>query len=68
MEEAIISVLKRLKKEKKYIALHLHPAVGHSIIEREGNILRINDGREGKWEGVSESFYDEMVKQFDSRK
>jgi hypothetical protein len=68
MEEQILNTLKKLKKEKKYIALQLHPASGHTTIEQEGNILRINEGRDGKFEGISESFYDEMVKRFDSRK
>jgi hypothetical protein len=67
MEEQILNTLKKLKKEKRYIALQLHPAPGHTTIEREGNTLRINEGRDGKFEGVSESFYDEMVNRFDSR-
>jgi hypothetical protein len=67
MEETILTVLKKLKREKRYIALQLHPASGHTTIEREGNTLRINEGRDGKFEGVSESFYDEMVNRFDSR-
>ena len=67
MEEKILDSLKKLKREKKYIALQLHPAIGHTTIEKEGNILRINEGRDGKFEGVSESFYDEMVNRFDSR-
>jgi len=67
MEEKILNTLKKLKREKRYIALQLHPAIGHTTIEREGNRLRINEGRDGTFEGVSESFYDEIVDQFDSR-
>lgn len=67
MEQEIIQRLKSLKQNKKYIALSLHPAVGNSTIDKEGNRLFINEGRDGKWEGVSEAFYDEMVNKFDSR-
>lgn len=64
----IESKLKQLKRNKKYIALSLHPPIGHSTIQREDNRMFINEGRDGKWDGISEQFYDEMVKQFDSRK
>jgi len=64
----IESKLKQLKRNKKYIALSLYPAIGHSTIQREDNRMFINEGRDGKWDGISEQFYDEMVKQFDSRK
>jgi len=67
MEQEIVQRLKSLKRNKKYIALSLHPAVGNSMIDKEGNRLFINEGRDGKWEGVSEAFYDEMVNKFDSR-
>ena len=65
--QEIIQTLKKLKRNKKYIALQLHPAVGNSTISREDNRLLINEGRDGKWDGVSEAFYDEMVAKFDSR-
>lgn len=67
MEQEIVQRLKSLKRNKKYIALSLHPAVGNSTIDRENNRLFINEGRDGKWERVSEAFYDEMVNKFDSR-
>lgn len=67
MEQEIIQRLKSLKRNKKYIALSLHPAVGNSTIDKENNRLFINEGRDGKWERVSEAFYDEMVNKFDSR-
>lgn len=67
MEQEIVQRLKSLKRNKKYIALSLHPAVGNSTIDKEDNRLFINEGRDGKWEGVSEAFYDEMVNKFDSR-
>jgi hypothetical protein len=67
MQQEIIKTLTSLKKNKQYIALSLHPAIGNSTISKEDNRLFINEGRGGKWEGVSESFYDEMVAKFDSR-
>lgn len=67
MQQEIIKTLTGLKKNKKYIALSLHPAIGNSTISKEDNRLFINEGRDGKWEGLSESFYDEMVAKFDSR-
>lgn len=67
MQQEIVKTLTGLKKSKKWIALSLHPAIGNSTITTEDNRLFINEGRDGKWEGVSESFYDEMVRKFDSR-
>ncbi len=67
MEDQIIAKLKELKKSKKYTALSLHPPAGDKTIRREGNIMFINEGRDGKWDGVSEAFYDRMVDQYDSR-
>jgi hypothetical protein len=67
MQQEIIKTLTSLKKNKQYIALSLHPAIGNSTISKEDNRLFINEGRGGKWEGVSERFYDEMVAKFDSR-
>lgn len=67
MEQEIIQKLKSLKKNKKYIALSLHPAVGNSTISRDDNRLFINEGRDGKWDGIAEAFYDEIVNKFDSR-
>jgi hypothetical protein len=59
--------LKEMKKQKRYIALQLHPAIGDTIIRREGNRMFINEGRDGKWEDIGESFYDGMVSVYDSR-
>jgi hypothetical protein len=67
LTQEITQKLKSLKRNKKYIALSLHPAVGNSVISKEDNRLFINEGRDGKWDGVSEAFYDEMVDKFDSR-
>jgi len=64
----IESKLKQLKRNKKYIALSLWPPIGQSTIQSEDNRMFINEGRDGKWEGISEQFYDEMVNKFDSRK
>jgi len=63
----IEKLLKKLKREKKYIALSLHPGIGNSTIQREGNRMFINEGRNGTFEDVQESFYDDMVVKFDSR-
>ena len=67
MEQEIESQLERMKQEGKYIALSLHPAFGKSTITREGNRMMVNEGRDGKYEEVSESFYDSMVVKYDSR-
>jgi len=68
METLILNTLKSLKRKKKYLTLQLYPAIGSTTIQREGNRLFINHGRDGKFEDVSESFYDEMVVKFDSRR
>lgn len=59
--------LKQMKRNKKYIALSLHPAIGNTTIRSEGNRMFINEGRDGKWENIDEIFYDNMVKKYDSR-
>lgn len=59
--------LKELKKRKAYIALSLRPPTLSTTIEKEGNTLYINEGRDGKWEDISEAFYDDMVDLYDSR-
>jgi hypothetical protein len=68
MNQEIESQLKKRKREKKYTALSLFPPIGATTIQKDGNRMYINEGREGKFEDVSESFYDEMVKKYDSRK
>lgn len=67
MESQIIQKLTKMKKDKKYTALSLHPPFGSTVIQRENNRLFINEGRDGKYEGVSELFYDSLVDKFDSR-
>lgn len=59
--------LEELSQEGKYIALSLYPRIGNSTIERFGNRMFVNEGREGKWEEISEAFYDLMVSRYDSR-
>ena len=68
MTQEIESQLKKMKREKKYTALSLCPPTGATTIQPEGNRMYINEGRDGKFENVSESFYDAMVKKYDSRK
>lgn len=67
MEQEIESQLEKMKQEGKYIALSLFPAIGSSTINREGNRMFVNEGRDGKFGDVSESFYDAMVSKYDSR-
>jgi hypothetical protein len=66
-EMEIALKLKEMKKKKRYIALQLHPPIGDSTIRREGNRMFINEGRDGKWEDVRESFFNNMVNVYDSR-
>jgi hypothetical protein len=67
MEQEIKNKLAELKRNKKYIALSLHPEMGSTTIQKENNRLFINEGRDGKWSGISEEFYDNMVQKYDSR-
>lgn len=66
-ETQIQQILKKMKSEKKYIALSLNPAIGNTIITAEDNRMFINEGRHGQFENVSEAFYDSMVLKYDSR-
>lgn len=66
-EMEIALKLKELKKQNKYIALSLYPPLGDTTIRKENNRMFINEGRDGKWEDVSEAFYDGMVNIYDSR-
>ena len=59
--------LQEMKDANQYVALQLWPSSGNTTIEPYGNELRINEGRDGKWPGVAEWFYDSMVQKFDSR-
>jgi hypothetical protein len=59
--------LEKLEENGGWIELSLRPPIGSKIIEDEGNRMYINEGRLGKFENVSEKFYDEMVVLFDSR-
>lgn len=67
-EIAILKQLNKMKRDGEYIALSLYPPLSDTIIREEGNRMFINEGRKGKFEDVSEKFYDLMVKRFDSRK
>jgi hypothetical protein len=66
-EMEIALKLKEMKKKKRYIALSLFPPSNNTTIQKENNIMFINEGRDGKWEDVRESFYDSMVNVYDSR-
>jgi hypothetical protein len=66
-EFEILLKLKQLKQNKKYIALSLYPPIGNSTIQKENNRMFINEGRDGKWQDISESFYDSIAEIYDSR-
>lgn len=66
-EIAILKQLNKMKRNGEYIALSLHPPLADTTIRPEGNRMFINEGRKGKFDEVSEKFYDLMVKRFDSR-
>lgn len=64
----IENTLKDLQEQRKYIALSLRPPIGDTTIQKEAvNRMFINKGRQGTFKNVSEAFYDEMVKKYDSR-
>ena len=65
--QQIIDKLENLLTDQKYIALSLYPAIGETTIKPKGNRLFINEGREGKFEGIDEKFYHELVFLYDSR-
>jgi hypothetical protein len=67
IESQIMNVLQKMKREKRYIALSLWPPSDNSIIKPQGNRMYINEGRDGKFEEVSEAFYDSVVERYDSR-
>ena len=66
-EKAVKAQLASLRSQKKWIGLSLRPAIGSTIITEENNRLFINEGRDGEFENISESFYDSMVLKYDSR-
>lgn len=59
--------LRNLKAQRRYIAMSLWPPSGHTTIQPEGNTMYVNEGRDGKFFGVSEAFYDRMAALYDSR-
>ena len=69
MFEELEKQLKTLKRKGKRIELQLHPALGNSTISKDReNRAFINEGRDGKYEAISESEYDALVSKYDSRK
>lgn len=60
--DIIRDTLEYLSAEQRPIKLTLRPPAWTNIIEPEDNIMEINDGEDGVFEGIPESFYDEMVK------
>lgn len=65
--QKIIDTLDLLKEENKYIALSLHPESGRNFQNSKNNTFLINEGRDGKFENVTEEFYDSIVYKYDSR-
>ena len=69
MKEELEKVLKALKRSGKRIELQLYPSLGNTTISKKReNRVFINDGRDGSYEFISESEYDELVRKYDSRK
>jgi hypothetical protein len=71
-EMEIVLKLRELVKQGKRIELKLYPGIGNTTIDSRFpaepvNRLFINEGRDGKWEGVSEQTYDQLVSIYDSR-
>ena len=66
-EFEIFLKLKQLQQNKKYITLKLQPPIGNTTIQKENNRMFINEGRDGKWEDISEEFYDAVAGIYDSR-
>lgn len=66
-EKELQEKLIELRNEGKYIELSLFPPKMINVISKEGNTAKINEGRYGKFDNISESFYDQMVDIFDSR-
>ncbi len=50
-----------------WVGLCLYPPIGKTMIQKQGNRMYVNEGRNGLFEDVSEKFYDEMVSKYDSR-
>ena len=50
-----------------WVGLCLYPPIGETMIQKQGNRMYVNEGRNGLFEYVSEKFYDEMVSKYDSR-
>jgi len=50
-----------------WVGLCLYPPIGETMIQKQGNRMYVNEGRNGVFEDVSEKFYDEMVSKYDSR-
>ena len=66
-ELEIMLKLTHMKQNNKYIALSLHPPLGDTTIREYNNRFYINEGRDGKWDNITELFYDTIVPHWDSR-
>lgn len=63
-EDQIRCILDSLTDEGKLFKIKLYPPAWSNIIEKEDNRMEINNGEDGVFEGISESFYDEMVRNY----
>lgn len=63
-EDQIRCILDSLTDEGKLFKIKLYPPEWSNIIEKEGNRMEINNGEDGVFEGISESFYDEMIRNY----
>lgn len=61
-KDQIRCVLDSLSEEGKLFKIKLYPPNWSNIIEKDDNRLEINDGEDGVFEGITEAFYDELVR------
>ena len=67
-EQALWNKLEDLRLQKKWIELQLWPGtMFKTIVAGHHNVCRINEGRLGKFNNISEAFYDRMVEIYSSR-
>lgn len=63
----IIHTLTTMKNSGELIELSLYPRMGSNTIDKHGNRLLINQGKNGIYHDIDEDFYDELVDIYDSR-
>ena len=65
-EQKLKEKLEELSSNRKWIALQLWPSSSglRTIVSGPINQCRVNEGRDGKFDQISESFYDKMVEEY----